>query len=247
MFSRVVKRKIPVDYILMDTWFTSVSLLKKLRNISSSTHIIGIYKYNSKIEVESKLVNMSTLKKQKKKPKRCRKFYFYYHSYTSQIEGLKVKFFISKRGKNGKWNTLITTDTKLKFVDAFEVYSIRWSIEVFFKEVKQIFSLGSCQSTNFDVQIAQTTLTMIQYMLASFRYRIEAYETLGGLFKDLKQDYIENKLKIRILAIAALIIDVLEKIIENIDVEYITSKIIKNIEDFGFMKNSRTFDFQGVK
>ncbi len=59
MFSRLVKRKIPIDYILIDTWFTSVKLLRKLRNISSSTHIIGMYKYNSKIEVRSKIKTLS--------------------------------------------------------------------------------------------------------------------------------------------------------------------------------------------
>ena len=116
MFSRVVKRKIPVDYILIDTWFTSVGLLKKLRSICSSTHIIGMYKYNSKVEVKSKVTTISQLKKQKTKPKRCRKFSYYYHHYITKIDGLKVAIFISKRGKNGKWHTLITTDTTLKFV-----------------------------------------------------------------------------------------------------------------------------------
>lgn len=120
--------------------------------------------------------------------------------------------FISKRGKNGKWHTLIATDTTIKFIKAIEVYSIRWSIEVFFKEAKQLFRLGKCQSTNFDVQIAQITLIMIQYLLISIRYRMEAYETIGGLFKDLKQDYIENKLNIRILAVIHLIITILENL-----------------------------------
>ena len=247
MFSRVIKRKIPVDYILMDTWFTSVSLLKRLRNISSSTHIIGMYKYNSKIEINSKFISLSSLKKQKNKPKRCRKFNYYYHSYKGKIDGLEVAIHISKRGTNGKWKMLITTDTSLKFIDAIEIYSIRWSIEVFFKEAKQIFGLGKCQSTNFDIQIAQNTLVLTQYLLASIRYRMEAYETIGGLFKDLKQDYIENKLNIRILAVVALITDILEKVIESIDIEDITSKIIKNIEDFDFLIKSNKFNYQGVK
>lgn len=63
MFSRLIKRKIPADYILIDTWFTSVSLLKKLRNISGSTHVFGMYKYNSKIEVKSKIKTLAQLKK----------------------------------------------------------------------------------------------------------------------------------------------------------------------------------------
>lgn len=246
MFSRVVKRKIPVDYILMDTWFTSVGLLKKLRSICGTAHIIGMYKYNSKIEVRSKVKTLSQLKKQKTKPKRCRRFNYHYHHYITEIDGLKVAVFISRRGKNGKWHTLITTDTALKFVKAIEVYSIRWSIEVFFKEAKQLFGLGKCQSTNFDVQIAQITITMTQYLLTSIRYRMEAYETIGGLFRDLKQDYIENKLNIRILAVVALILTVLEKLVESIDIEYITRQIISNIEDFGLITNTHEFKYQAV-
>ena len=246
MFKRVVKRKIPVDYILMDSWFTSVGLLKKLRDICSSTHLIGMYKYNSKIEVKSKITTISQLKKQKLKPKRCRKFKYYYHHYNTEIDGLKVCVYISKRGKSGKWHTLITTDRTLKFVKAIEVYSIRWSIEVFFKEAKQLFGLGKCQSTNFDVQIAQITILMTQYLLTSIRYRMEAYETIGGLFKDLKQDYIENKLNIRILKVVNTILTVLEKLVESIDIELITTKIIENIEDFGFLTNTHHFKYQDV-
>ena len=246
MFSRAVKRKIPIDYILMDSWFTNIKLLKKLRSICSSTHAIGMYKYNSKIEVGSKVKTISQLKQQKTKPKRCRKFNYYYHHYISEIDGVKVAVFISKRGKNGKWCTLITTDTALKFVRAIEIYSIRWSIEVFFKEAKQLFGLGKCQSTNFDVQVAQITITMVQYLLTSIRYRMEAYETIGGLFRDLKQDYIENKLNIRILAVVSLILTVLEKLIESIDIEYITHQIVSNIEDFGFLTNTHNLRHQVV-
>jgi IS4 transposase len=99
-------------------------------------------------------------------------FNYYYHHYITQIEGLKVTVFISKREKNGKWHILISTDTAIKFVKAIEVYSIRWTIEVFFKEMKQLFGLGRCQSTNFDVQIAKITITMTQYLLTSIRYRM---------------------------------------------------------------------------
>ena len=244
MFSRVVKRRIQVDYILMDSWFTGVGLLKKLRSICSSTHIIGMYKYNSKIEVDGKVKSLTQLKRQKTKPKRCRRFNYYYYHYVSEIDGLKVSIFISKRGKNGKCHTLLTTDTKMNFVKVIEVYSIRWTIEVFFKEAKQLFGLGKCQSTNFDVQIAQITITMIQYLLTSIRFKMEAYETIGGLFEDLKQDYIENKLNIRILAVVALIITFLEKIIDSIDIESVTQNIIANIEKFGVILNSHGFKYQ---
>ena len=246
MFSRAVKRRIPVDYILMDSWFTSIGLIKRLRDICGRTHIIGMYKYNSKVEAGTKVRTISQLKSQGTTPKRCRRFNYYYHHYVAKIDGLDVSVFISRRGRNGRWHTLITTDTKLKFVRAIEIYGIRWSIEVFFKEAKQLFGLGKCQSTNFDVQIAQLTITMVQYLLTSIRYRMEAYETLGGLFRDIKQDYIENKLNIRILAVVSMILDILEKLVESIDIELITSKIITNIENYGFLTNTYNFKYQQV-
>ncbi|SEI74832.1 hypothetical protein SAMN04488018_1041, partial [Myroides marinus] len=98
----------------------------------------------------------------------------------------------------------------------------------------------------FDIQIAQTTIVFIQYLLISIRYRMEAYETIGGLFKDLKQDYIENKLNVRLLAVVALILDVLEKLVESIDIHDITTKIIDNIESFGLLSNNYHFKYQAT-
>jgi DNA-binding transcriptional regulator PaaX len=62
----------------------------------------------------------------------------------------------------------------------------------------------------------------------------------------LKQDYIENKLNVRILAVVSLIVTILEKLVESIDVEIITSKLIENIEDFGFSINTHEFKYQDV-
>jgi hypothetical protein len=77
---------------------------------------------------------------------------------------------------------------------------------------------------------------------------MEAYETIGGLFKDLKQDHIiENKLNIRILAVVNQIITLLEKLVDSIDIEIITSKIIENIESYGFLINTHSFKHQVVE
>ena len=72
---------------------------------------------------------------------------------------------------------------------------------------------------------------------------MEAYETIGGLFKDLKQDHIENKLNIRILAVVSLILAVLEKLVESMDIELVTSKIIENIQDFRLLTNTYNFKY----
>ncbi len=43
MFRRINKRKIDVDYILMDSWFTTMSLISKLQKVNPKINIIGMY------------------------------------------------------------------------------------------------------------------------------------------------------------------------------------------------------------
>lgn len=210
---------IPVDYILFDSWFTSMSLIKKLLSINKSVNIIGMYKYNSKLVIDGKPLTIKQLRKHRSKMKRSRSMKLYYFQYVVEIDGVKVKVFITKRGVNGAWHTIISTNANLTFIRTMEIYNIRWSIEVFFKEAKQLLGLGKSQSTNFDVQIAQTTVTIIQYLLISLKYRMEAYETIGVMFKDIKQDYIEHNLNEPLLLAIIEILSILELIIGNIDFE----------------------------
>jgi len=135
--------------------------------------------------------------------------------------------------------TMSTTDTNLGFVRMIEIYHTRWAIEVFFKEVKQLLSLGKNQSTNFDVQVAQTTITMIQYLLISLKFRQQAYETLNGLFKDLKQEYIEHKLNERILLAIVEILAVLDFLVPDFDFDETLSKLIEYADDTDFIRNIR--------
>ncbi len=118
-----------------------------------------------------------------------------------------------------------------------EIYSTRWTIEAFFKEAKQLLELGKCQSTNFDVQVAQTTITMVRYLLMSLRHRMEAYETIGGIFKDLKQDYIEYRLNERLLLAIVDILEVLDLLVENIDINSIARRLVLYSESMSFLTN----------
>jgi len=97
----------------------------------------------------------------------------YYKVFDVVLNDLPVRIFISKKGTNGAWHTIISTDKTLSFTKMMSKYSTRWSIEVFFKETKQLLNLGKNQSTNFDVQVAQTIITLILYQMLSLKYRIE--------------------------------------------------------------------------
>ena len=238
MFKRINQRQISVNYILIDSWFTTITLLKKLMFVNDKINIIGMYKYNSKVSMEQEEKTIKQLRKSKKGIKRSRTTGFYHMSFVGEIDGLKLKIFLTRKGKNGAWHTLISTDTSLSFNHMIEIYNIRWSIEVFFKEAKQLLGLGKSQSTNFDVQVAQVTITMIQYLLISLKYRVEAYETINGLFKDMKQNYIEHKLNKRLMSVIIDILVVLDLLGIEINIETTISNLISYSDNFSFLKNT---------
>jgi hypothetical protein len=112
--------------------------------------------------------------------------------------GRNVRLFFTKRDKRGKWNGLITTNRKLDFFEAYRIYSMRWSLEVVFKESKQNLGLGKYQMRNFSSQIAMTAITAMQYNLLSTAKRFSDYETVGGLFNDAVKGSVELTLTERI-------------------------------------------------
>ena len=79
----------------------------------------------------------------------------------------------------------LTTDLNLRFMRAYEIYSMRWSIEVFFSDSKRLLGLADCSSRDFSAHIAHVSLVMIRYnILASIKRTLD-YGTIGGLFGDM--------------------------------------------------------------
>ena len=92
----------------------------------------------------------------------------------------EVKLYFCRFPNQKDWKLHLSTDTSFSFLAMLEIYSVRWTIEVFFREVNQYLKFGNSQ--DFDAQISHVTTTYILYVfLANFR-RINDYETLGGLF-----------------------------------------------------------------
>ena len=127
-----------------------------------------------------------------------------------------VRLFLCKRDKWGKWNGLITTNRQLNFLEAYRIYSRRWSLEVVFKESKQNLGLGKYQMRNFSSQIAMTSITAMQYNILSTAKRFSDYETIGGLFMDATKGSVELTLTERIWNI---ILEIVREIVECLNIE----------------------------
>lgn len=97
----------------------------------------------------------------------------------------------------------------MSFVRAFEVYQIRWNIEVLNKECKQYLGLGTCAGRDFDEQIADCTLCFLTYIAMSIEKRFSEYETMGELFTNMGEDLMALTLWKRVLACIKRLLEVL--------------------------------------
>jgi len=230
MFWRAISQGVKVDYVLMDSWFTCEAFVRAVKRVKKQTvHLIGMYKIpKTKFNYLGDMFTHSQIRNKLGKMKRCRKLRLYYKEALVDYNGVPIKMFFSRQGTNGKWRVFITTDTELSFIRMIEIYQIRWTVEVFFKEAKQLLGLGRCQSNDFDAQIADTTITMIQHMLLTLKYRFEYYETKGALFNKVREGIIESRLDERLWGLFIELIRLIEALFDGIDEMELWEKILRD-------------------
>lgn len=238
MFWYAISQGLMVDYVLMDSWFTCEAFIKAVKQVKKQTvQLIGMYKVpKTKFGYKGDKLTHSQIRNKLGKAKRCRKLNLYYLEALVCFNGIEIKMFFSRKGTNGKWRVFITTDTELSFIKMIEIYQIRWTIEVFFKESKQLLGLGKCQSNDFDSQIADITITMIQHILLTLKFRFEVYESKGGLFKQVKENIIQHRLDQRLWGLFIELIRIIEVLFDEIDEMEMLEKILKDERAYGLIK-----------
>jgi hypothetical protein len=230
MLKRAVKNGFKASYLLTDSWFMSEKLILEVRSIKSGMmHLLGMCKMDKrKYRYEGKLYTADELlKKGKKYIKRARKFRAHYVGFVVEYKGTKVKLFFSRYACTSSWNLLLTTDLGLNYTKAIEIYQIRWSIEVFFKETKQYLGLGKTQSADFDAHIADITLIMVTHIALSLQKRFASYETMGKLFHENQKQLLELTLWERLWG---LFLELMNEMFDflGIDVDALMSKAMKD-------------------
>ncbi len=197
MIRRAVYHGFVPDYVLADSWFFSYSILVTVRALAKGDiHYLGMAKMgNILYSVGEKEYNASELlKNNKENAQTCRKIKARYIIVSVKYKTIDLNLMFVRLNGTKQWRLLVTTDEKLTFVKAIEIYQIRWSIEVFFKDTKQHLGLGKCQSNDFDAQIADNTIVMMRYIMLSLHKRIHYQQSIGGLFKDLSDEMVEANL-----------------------------------------------------
>lgn len=232
MIRRAVKNGFLADYVLADSWFISQFFIVSIRKIKKNAmHVLGMCKMDNRkyIYCGQEFTAKQFLSRFKKRKKRSRKINAFYIELDVTYKGTPVKLFFSRYSQRGEWHLLLTTDLNLTFNKAIEIYSKRWSIEVFFKDCKQYLNLGKCQANDFDAQIADTTISMMQYIALNLKRRFQAYESIGELFREQKSILLELTIVERLWG---LFLAVLRNIVElfDIDIDHILRKFLRQAD-----------------
>ena len=130
----------------------------------------------------------------------------------------------------------MATNLSLEFLEAYRIYAMRWSLDVFFKETKGLLGMGKCQSRNFAAQLAATTITALQYNLLSLAKRFTSYETIGGIFRDVQHSGMELSVTERIWGIILEMVKIMTGIF-SIEEEEIFDAIINKSDNLAHFIN----------
>lgn len=232
MLSRVVKNGILPQYVLVDSWFFCYELLEKLSLLKKGAiKLVCMVKINNQIFsnclIDKQMSVKEMIKIGERKAQKCKKLNAKYFSVKCYYKGIRINLFFVRMGRCKMWHLLLTTDLSLNFIKIIEIYQIRWSIEVFFRESKQYLHIADCQSNTFDAQIADITLSMMQHIMLSYFKRIHYQQSIGGLFNDLKKELVEMDLVSRLIDLFWELAEIFCEMI-NIDIIENQGKLLNN-------------------
>ena len=221
MIKRAISNGIKAQYVLADSWFIHEPFINGIRKIRKGLlHVIGMCKTNKIFEIDGEQFKGTTLiAKHSGEKKTNRKLRMQYFVKKASYKGISLKLFFVKQGygNNNNWKLIVTTNMSLSFQRAMEIYQIRWTIEVFFKDAKQSLNLGKSQSNYFNAQVADTTICLMQYILLALHKRFESYETIGGVFRNSKQAMLELTLYDRIFEV---FLKIMKDLVDLLEIEY---------------------------
>lgn len=181
LIQRALRHGFRADYVLMDSWFTQVPLIRQLAAEGLAT--IGMVKeMKQRYLYQGQRLTLSELYRVLPKDKRTA-IWCSVRVHTSC--GLPIKLvFVQNRNKRREWLAILSSDLALEPDEIVRIYGMRWSIETFFKVTKSDLKLGTeFQGRSFDMLISHTTIVFSRYLVMEYERRQATDERiLGGLF-----------------------------------------------------------------
>jgi hypothetical protein len=181
MIDRALRAGLSADYLLMDSWFTTMPLIQNM--LGRGLHIIGRVKdIKQRYIYHDKMLRLSDLRG-----------LFPAKGKDEIIGNLRVKaqsgeelkiVFVRNRNKRNEWMAILTTDVALDEKEIVRIYGMRWAIEPFHKMIKSHLKLGKeFEGRSYDMMISHTTIVFSRYLILEWERRNNNDDrTFGGMF-----------------------------------------------------------------
>ena len=189
MVDRAWESGINASFVMFDSWFAHDDVISRIYNIGYGV-ICRLKKGHVKYTYQGTPYTLKQLwhKVAKKKTTFIGKY---------QIKEACLNVTLPKTGdvrilfvSDGKkqWHAFLCTDLEISGSEILDYYTRRWSIEVFFKDAKQMLYLGKEQSKTFDAMVAGYSIVMLRYLLLVYiisKRRIIG--PIGPLFRQVSE------------------------------------------------------------
>jgi hypothetical protein len=183
MIGRALQAGFTADYLLMDSWFTHMPLVKKI--LDKGQHVIGRIKdINQRYIHEGQALNLRKLYAAVPKIGKAQIIgSVRVKSISEGAVGLKIVF-VRHRNNRKDWLAILTTDVTLEDAEIVRIYGMRWNIEPFHKVVKSLLKLGKeFEGRSYDMMISHTTIVFSRYLVLEWERRENNDDrTCGGMF-----------------------------------------------------------------
>jgi hypothetical protein len=190
MVDRAWQQGIDASFVLFDSWFAHDAVISSIYSIGYGV-ICRLKRNRVKYEYQGRHYTLKQLWQQVVKKKT---------RWLSQhnVKGACLNVTLPKTGdvrllfvSDGRksWQALLCTDLEMEESQILSYYARRWSIEVFFKDAKQMLYMAKEQSNTFDALVACHSLVMIRYLLLVYILsKRRLIGPLGPLFRELAED-----------------------------------------------------------
>jgi hypothetical protein len=206
LIRRALAAGIKADYVLMDTWFTTEPMLKKI--LKTGLDAIGMVKQlKQRYFYHGKAYTLPALRKFIQKESSANIFG---SLLVTTKDGIPVKIVVVRnRNKKSECLYLLSTDCSLSDAEIVRIYGNRWSIEVFFKASKSFMKLGTeFQSRSFDAIVSHTTIVFTRYIILEWvRRNKNDQKTYGELFYMFCDDIQDMDLTNALTSLMALFVE----------------------------------------
>ena len=189
MIQRISKRKLKIDFVLMDSWYgvpILISYIYKFYHVICNVKMNGFkYKYGNEFYGVNKIYSMEKAKNKRKSMFSCRVQVENKSYLIGEKKLIDAKIVFLRKRQSSDYMAILCTNTNMHDKDIVRAYAYRWDIEVFFRTSKQFLRLeNGTQSCNFDAIIASITISCVRYCFLSYvQRRSEDLMTHGDLFR----------------------------------------------------------------